>query len=61
MKEIIFSQYTLIGIPCYSRQRYSVFQTVNYIKQVAPNTMVFIGGPHVLGIEEKNIKSLFEL
>lgn len=56
MKEIMFSQYTLIGIPCYSRQRYSVFQTVNYIKLVAPNTLVFIGGPHVLGIEEKILR-----
>ena len=56
MRQISFSQYALVGISCYSRQRYSVFQTVNYIKSVAPNTLVFIGGPHVLGLEENILR-----
>lgn len=56
LRGIAFSQYKLIGIPCYSRQRYSVFQTANYIKLVAPNALVVIGGPHVLGIEEEILK-----
>ena len=53
LNNIDFSLYTLVGLPCYTRQRYSVFKTVNHIKNISPNTSIFLGGPHVLGIEKE--------
>jgi radical SAM superfamily enzyme YgiQ (UPF0313 family) len=51
LQNIDLKQYTLVGMPCYSRQRYSVFKTIDYIKSIAPNVLVFIGGSHVLDLE----------
>ncbi len=53
LRELNLQSYALVGIPCYTRQRYSVFRTVDFIKKESPQTKIVVGGPHVLGIEEK--------
>ena len=53
LRSLNLCSYSLVGIPCYTRQRYSVFKTIDFIKNESPLTKVVVGGPHVLGIEAK--------
>ena len=56
LRNLNLHSYCLVGIPCYTRQRYSVFKTIDFIKNKSPLTKIVVGGPHVLGIEEKILR-----
>lgn len=38
--------YTIVGIPCFSRQRFSVLKLAELCKSKNPNAKIVLGGPH---------------
>lgn len=45
-KVLRLDHYTIIGIPCYTRQRLSVLELANLCKKINKNITIVLGGPH---------------
>lgn len=45
-------QYKIIGITCYTRQRFSVLELCKLCKKLSPTSKIVLGGPHVSFLDE---------
>lgn len=41
-----------VGIPCFTRQRFSVAKLAKLIKSLNPNLILWLGGPHVTFLDK---------
>lgn len=41
-----------VGIPCFTRQRFSVFKLTEVVKKLNPNVKLWVGGPHATFLDE---------
>ncbi len=55
-KAIELKPYSIVGIPCYTRQRHSVFSLARILKKLKPDIKIIIGGPHASCLDIKILK-----
>ena len=48
--------YNIIGIPCYTRQRVSVFELAKVCKEINENSKIVLGGPHATFLDTMILK-----